>query len=494
MDQSSDERALLHDLRSLVARLNEMPDERAARVTPLGERVNAHLGVDAASLPLVRESIASHRLVDVDLALEELAATDPRAELLGIEGGQERQHEDFAGLLRHRFSTFSPDGPVEYQTSATGFGTSRQTVTAGIRLLHFHDKPVAVLQRGAARMFGRENAELVILTADPATTAAVVEHLRRRMNELSVVRGNIVTFAKSDDHDRVGRMVFLERPGVAAADVVLPTGLLTRVRDHVVGIGENAVALRSLGQHLKRGLLLYGPPGTGKTLTVRHLLHETPGTTAVLLQGMTLGAVGEAVRLARAMTPSIVVLEDVDLVASDRMMFGGPQPLLFEILDALDGLDGDADVAFVLTTNRAEILEPALAARPGRIDLAVEVPLPDATARRELFRIYGSGVDLSADALDAAADRADGVTASFAKELIRRVVLRAAVADRAPTDADLDAALTEMMEAAEGIAHVLFGGRAAAGVDPGERGGEPSMVAWSPGGAVAFTAGEPDQA
>ena len=48
MDQSSDERALLHDLRSLVARLNEMPDERAARVTPLGERVNAHLGVDAA--------------------------------------------------------------------------------------------------------------------------------------------------------------------------------------------------------------------------------------------------------------------------------------------------------------------------------------------------------------------------------------------------------------------------------------------------------------
>ncbi len=60
----------------------------------------AHLGVNAASLPLVRESIASHRLVDVDLALEELAAADPRAELLGIEGGQERQHEDFAGLLR----------------------------------------------------------------------------------------------------------------------------------------------------------------------------------------------------------------------------------------------------------------------------------------------------------------------------------------------------------------------------------------------------------
>ena len=57
------------------------------------------------------------------------------------------------------------------------------------------------------------------------------------------------------------------------------------------------------------------------------------------------------------------------------------------MLDALHGLDGDADVAFVLTTNRVDVLEQALADRPGRIDLAVEIPLPDAAARHRLFTL-----------------------------------------------------------------------------------------------------------
>jgi len=47
---------------------------------------------------------------------------------------------------------------------------------------------------------------------------------------------------------------------------------------------------------------------------------------------------------------------------------------LFSLLDAMDGVGADADVTFVLTTNRADILETALADRPGRVDLAVEIP------------------------------------------------------------------------------------------------------------------------
>lgn len=450
-----------------------MPDDRQAAITPLGLRVQAHLGADPSTLPLVRESIAPHRLVDVDLVLEELADQHPDAALIGIGGGQERNHEDFAGLVRHRFTSFTDAGPIEYETSATGPATTRQSVVSGVRLLRFAGNPLAVLQRGASPQFGRQAASLEVLATQPQTSAAFVEHVRNRMNELSVVRGNVVTFATSEYGNGAGAMTFLERPNVPANDVVLPEGTLGRIRDHVVGIGEQAATLRRMGQHVKRGVLLYGPPGTGKTLTVRHLLHETPHTTAVLLQGMTLGLVGEAVRLARAMTPSLVVLEDVDLVASDRMMFSGPQPLQFEILDALDGLDGDADVAFVLTTNRAEILEPALAARPGRVDLAVDVPLPDAPARRALFAMYSAGLPLSQDAVDAAADRAEGVTASFAKELIRRSALRAALDGRSVTDADLATALDEMLAASEGIHRALFGGNGSAQPPdaPGDQGG-----------------------
>ena len=60
----------------------------------------------------------------------------------------------------------------------------------------------------------------------------------------------------------------------------------------------------------------------------------------------------------------MVVLEDVDLVAMDRE-YEPTNAILFELLNGMDGLDEDHDVLFVLTTNRADLLEPALAARPG---------------------------------------------------------------------------------------------------------------------------------
>ena len=62
------------------------------------------------------------------------------------------------------------------------------------------------------------------------------------------------------------------------------------------------------------------------------------------------------------------------------MEFGSPG-VLFELLNQMEGLAEDEDLLFVLTTNRPDLIEPALAARPGRIDLALEIPLPDADGR-----------------------------------------------------------------------------------------------------------------
>ena len=69
-------------------------------------------------------------------------------------------------------------------------------------------------------------------------------------------------------------------------------------------------------------------------------------------------------------------------------------PLLFELLNQMDGLADDADVLFLLTTNRPDILEPALAARPGRVDQAIEIPLPDAHCRERLFELYSNKLPL----------------------------------------------------------------------------------------------------
>jgi ATPase family associated with various cellular activities (AAA) len=431
------------------------PRPRADELTPLGTLVQEFLQLDITALPLVTEDLPAHRLVDADIALDELgaASTSP---VIGVTGGQQREHSSFQELINNPFARFAP-GPVDYVSAATGPDTQRRVVSFGVRLVTVDGHRVAVLQRGARPEFGRERARLEILARDEDGSMAFLRALRSLMLERSVLRGQVLAFSGNDFMPGSAGVDFLPRPHVGRKEVVLPSGLLNEIARHVVGIGKHRVALRAAGQHLKRGVLLYGPPGSGKTLTVRHLLSETPGTTAVVLAGDSIRFVTQAAELARAMQPSIVVLEDVDLIATDRTMSVGPQPLLFAMLDALDGLDGDADVAFVLTTNRVEVLEHALADRPGRVDLAAEIPVPDEAARHRLFELYADGLPLSPRAITDAAARSVGATGAFAKEVMRRTVLRSAEEGREPTDADLMYAVDALLSGRDQLTRRLLG-------------------------------------
>ncbi len=436
-------------------------ERMVTKLTPLGEIVQAHLGVDVERLPVVAENVANHRLVDVDVALDLLAAGDPTARLLGVSGHQMSSLESVTELVANPHFAFEP-GAVDYVEIATGPDTQRQVVALGLRLFSFEATPVVVLQIAARPHRGHDQGRIDVLATDPAVAGRLLGEVRRLMREHSVLRGQVISFARNDYDSRPSGTTFVARPTVPETDVILPAGVLDRIVGHVVEIGTHRDALRAAGRHLKRGILLYGPPGTGKTHTVRHLIARTDGTTVVLLTGPAIAFVGEATELARALQPAMVVLEDVDLIAQDRDSHG-PQPLLFTLLDALDGLDNDADVAFVLTTNRVELLERALAERPGRVDLAVPVDLPDAAARVRLFALYAAGLSLSPAALRAAADRAEGMTASFARELMRRVVLRAVELDRAVTDEDLEVATDQLLSGQETLTRALLGTGTGAG-------------------------------
>ena len=136
-----------------------------------------------------------------------------------------------------------------------------------------------------------------------------------------------------------------------------------------------------------------------------------PGRTVLLLTGAGAGMIESACQLARMRTPATVILEDVDLIGTERNQLSvGANALLFELLNQMDGLAEDTDVVFVLTTNRPDMLEPALAARPGRIDQAIEVPPPDADCRRRLLERFGRGLRLELADLDGLVARTAGVT------------------------------------------------------------------------------------
>ncbi|MBI5161491.1 MAG: ATP-binding protein [Micrococcales bacterium] len=429
-------------------------EETAEYRSPLGELLSEHLGTDAGACSVVDEQLPDHRLVDADLALEELrAASDGR--LIGVTGGNQRDHIGLAELVSAQYVRIAP-GPVDYVVRATGPTTTRRVVSFGVWLLRHEGRPLAVLQRAASPHTGRAQAALEVLGADPDAVSDFLDRVRELMIARSVLRGQVLSFVATEYGADAGATL-LPRSAVAASDIVLAPGVLGSIVDHVVGIGEHRDALLAAGRHLKRGILLYGPPGTGKTLTVRHLLSQTEGTTAVLLTGASIRFISAAAEIARTFPPALVVLEDIDLVAMER--HSSPQPLLFEVLDALDGLEGDADIAFVMTTNRVEVLERALADRPGRVDLAVELPRPAPAERRTLFERYALGLPFSRDALHAAADQAEGTTGSFAKELMRDAVLRAAVENRAPTDADLADALETLRDSRNALTRRLLGAR-----------------------------------
>jgi ATP-dependent 26S proteasome regulatory subunit len=160
--------------------------------------------------------------------------------------------------------------------------------------------------------------------------------------------------------------------------------------------------------------------------------------------------------------PSLVVLEDVDLVAEERTrQQPGQNAVLFELLNQMDGLTEDADIIFLLTTNRPDLLEPALAARPGRIDQAVEIPLPDSSCRRRLFDLYGEGLQLEVHDLDRLVDRTRGVSAAFIRELLRKAALLAAEESDdglVVRDRQLDEALHDLVIEGGELTKTLLGG------------------------------------
>jgi hypothetical protein len=236
-----------------------------------------------------------------------------------------------------------------------------------------------------------------------------------------VYRGRVLSFERDQLYGYAGLRVHT-LPAVTRDEVILPGHTLDLIERNTLGFCARRDALAALGMPLKKGVLLYGPPGTGKTLTIRYIASALKEATTFLVTAEEVTHLQDYTSLARMIQPAIIVVEDVDLIAENKRSIYDPtsHSLLNRLLNEMDGLREDAQILFILTTNRPEALEPALAARPGRIDQAIEIPLPDEACRRRLIDLYAGKIPIAAGALDDIVRRTKGVTASFIRELIRR--------------------------------------------------------------------------
>jgi hypothetical protein len=425
-----------------------------------------HLGSSAAELPVARGRWIGYDQVNVQVGLDAWLAEPGREhEIVGLTGSQ--YDIGLADLSQPpSWLEVSVGAVTTAARECAPGGATRPCVCHALYLVTDRDGPLALLLQGPDEANSMERVTVEVACEDAARGRRVIEEIRRLSISRNVYRGHVLAFGTDVFGQEATLLSFLDRPTVRRDEVVLPADVLDGIEDQVVGIARHADRLLASGQHLKRGVLLHGVPGTGKTHTVGYLLGQLPGVTVVVLTGATLRRIADACSIARSLQPSVVVVEDVDLIAEEREAGPiGTHPLLFQLLNEMEGLGSDMDVTFLLTTNRADLLEPALAQRPGRVDHAVLLPLPDADARRRLIGLYQGNLDLDLADPDTVIARTEGVTAPFIKELLRRAALRAAREANADgggplrvTDAHLSAALDQLLDARNQLTKVLLGG------------------------------------
>ena len=283
------------------------------------------------------------------------------------------------------------------------------------------------------------------------------------LKEAQSYRGKVLSLESADMYSGqvVGVRVHRLEP-VGKEDLVLAESTVTLLERNVISFARQRHELSRHKMSLKKGLLFYGPPGTGKTFTIRYLATQLPDHTVLLVTAEQVGLIQEYIALARLLQPSMVVIEDADLIARNRAEMGNicEESALNRLLNEMDGLAEDAEMIFVLTTNRPEMIEPAVAGRPGRIDQAIEFPLPDENDRRRLARIYAREVPVSEETVRQIASRTRNVSAAFIKELMRRstqfYIERNTNGDL--SIGDIDGALNEMLFAGGRLNVRLLGG------------------------------------
>lgn len=196
------------------------------------------------------------------------------------------------------------------------------------------------------------------------------------------------------------------------AEIDIFTSAATTRRDilHRLGLGTN------------RGMLIAGPPGVGKTHLSRIIATELVGTFTVIVADA--NAVGLHLRdiyhEVDALGPTLVILEDIDLLIGHRDANASPASLA-EFLSALDGVHQHTDVLTVATTNDPRAIDPA-AQRTARLDTLLEIPRPDHASLVRILHRYLAPLELDLD-LDPIAGLLEGGTGSDAREVVRRAVL-----------------------------------------------------------------------
>ena len=215
--------------------------------------------------------------------------------------------------------------------------------------------------------------------------------------------GNSMSFGKSN-----AKVYVQSKPGKNFTDVAGQDEAKEDLTE-IVDFLHDPKKYSEIGAVLPKGVLLVGPPGTGKTLLAQAVAGEAnvpffsmSGSEFVeLFVGMGASKVRDLFKQAKEKAPCIVFIDEIDAIGKKRDTHGlsgndEREQTLNQLLNEMDGFEGNNGVVILGATNRPEILDPALT-RPGRFDRRIPVELPDLSGREAILKVHAKKIKIHPD-------------------------------------------------------------------------------------------------
>ncbi|MGC9209396.1 MAG: CDC48 family AAA ATPase [Nitrososphaeria archaeon] len=282
--------------------------------------------------------------------------------------------------------------------------------------IHTRNMPLAEdvdLEKIAAQTHGFVGADLEYLAKEAAMKALkrVLPKINLEeeripaevLNEIKVTMQDFLDALKEITPSAM-REVYLETPDVKWSDIGGLEDVKTELREAVEWPLKFPEVYKRLNYKIPKGILLYGPPGTGKTMLAKAVATESEANF-ISVRGPELlskwvgeseRAVREIFRKARQAAPCIIFFDEIDALAPIRGYAsdsGVTERVVSQLLTELDGIQPLHGVVVIASTNRIDMIDPALL-RAGRFDKLIYVPMPDRAARLEILKIHTRGVPL----------------------------------------------------------------------------------------------------
>lgn len=230
-----------------------------------------------------------------------------------------------------------------------------------------------------------------------------------------------------------GNLVFTKTEGIKLKNVFLLKRIRTEVEENTLGVLAHRNQLLKTPSGINRSILLSGKPGTGKTQLFKAIANTVQDCTVIWVSSKAFNYISDVSMLyaaARDLAPTLLVIEDMDLIGAERDS-SKDNKLLGEFLTQMSGSIANEKIITLASTNSLETIDEALSNRPGRFDRIIRVNPPNRQYRKKMLQAFlaelGIKTSVSDNAWENVVTSTRGLTGAHLKEIARTALIKAVV-------------------------------------------------------------------